>query len=409
MKTDENRQMDETKIMDNANAENTEMLNDSTLIIDGPADNAQPQEEDTALFNEAAPVSKKAASRSPWASRLGFGAVGAAAGFAAGYAVSANAGTTASSSTVSGLAPAATPEQDMTDEQKADTVIPDRERTTLEDDVFEKPASVTAENTHTETENATAHAATAHAATTHAATATQAATEHVHHAAAATQATEAQPQIEVTVDDQATVTGTVPEQSDIILENGNGIHYAHVTDDLSFGEAFAQARVQVGTPGVFVWHGNTYGTYYAEEWNAMSAQERNDFIHAVDYPEDLNREAPVAETVTEPDVDVQIVDISQTMDASGSVTTTGHITVNGVDVYMTDVDGDGTMDTAVVDIDGNGEFNPMNDAMLPIGQAGVTVDDFVDAIRDNNPAELQIDINDDMAQMDFNPDTTPDY
>lgn len=48
-----------------------------------------------------------------------------------------------------------------------------------------------------------------------------------------------------------------------------------VTDDMSFGEAFAAARAEVGPGGCFEWHGNVYGTYTAEEWNDMSAAEQN--------------------------------------------------------------------------------------------------------------------------------------
>lgn len=50
-----------------------------------------------------------------------------------------------------------------------------------------------------------------------------------------------------------------------------------VSDDMSFGEAFAAARAEVGSGGCFEWHGNVYGTYTAEEWNHMSAQERAEF------------------------------------------------------------------------------------------------------------------------------------
>ncbi|MGM9817336.1 MAG: hypothetical protein ACI304_09835 [Lepagella sp.] len=48
-----------------------------------------------------------------------------------------------------------------------------------------------------------------------------------------------------------------------------------VTEDMSFGEAFAAARAEVGPGGCFEWHGNVYGTYTADEWNGMSAAEQN--------------------------------------------------------------------------------------------------------------------------------------
>jgi len=50
-----------------------------------------------------------------------------------------------------------------------------------------------------------------------------------------------------------------------------------INDDMSFGEAFAAARAEVGPGGCFEWHGNVYGTYTADEWNNMTAEERADW------------------------------------------------------------------------------------------------------------------------------------
>ena len=50
-----------------------------------------------------------------------------------------------------------------------------------------------------------------------------------------------------------------------------------VNDSMSFNQAFAAARQEVGPGGLFVWHGHTYGTYYANEWNSMSAEEQNQY------------------------------------------------------------------------------------------------------------------------------------
>lgn len=57
-----------------------------------------------------------------------------------------------------------------------------------------------------------------------------------------------------------------------------GIKVAQVTDEMSFGEAFATARQAVGGGGgVFHWRGNVYNTFTKEEWNAMTPAERNEF------------------------------------------------------------------------------------------------------------------------------------
>ena len=50
-----------------------------------------------------------------------------------------------------------------------------------------------------------------------------------------------------------------------------------VSDDMSFGEAFAAGRAASGPGGLFTWRGNLYGTYTADEWNAMSEEEKNQF------------------------------------------------------------------------------------------------------------------------------------
>lgn len=52
---------------------------------------------------------------------------------------------------------------------------------------------------------------------------------------------------------------------------------ATVDQGQSFGEAFAQARAEVGPGGVFRWHGGVYGTYTKDEWDAMSPEGRQQF------------------------------------------------------------------------------------------------------------------------------------
>lgn len=44
-------------------------------------------------------------------------------------------------------------------------------------------------------------------------------------------------------------------------------------EDMSFGEAFAAAREDLGPGETFEWHGNSYSTYTAEEWNAAHPTE----------------------------------------------------------------------------------------------------------------------------------------
>lgn len=48
----------------------------------------------------------------------------------------------------------------------------------------------------------------------------------------------------------------------------------NVNDSMSFSQAFATARNEVGPGGCFEWRGQVYGTFTADEWNHMSAEER---------------------------------------------------------------------------------------------------------------------------------------
>ena len=76
---------------------------------------------------------------------------------------------------------------------------------------------------------------------------------------------------------------------------------ATVSDDMSFGEAFAAARAEAGPGGVFAWRGNVYGTYMADEWEAMSDDEKDLFaMRAGAVARDGNADAPQQE---EPSVD----------------------------------------------------------------------------------------------------------
>ena len=74
------------------------------------------------------------------------------------------------------------------------------------------------------------------------------------------------------------VTFGVEEVETGIEIDGVNISLAHVdTTDLSFGEAFAAARAEVGANGVFEWRGGYYGTYHSDEWSEMSDEFKQAF------------------------------------------------------------------------------------------------------------------------------------
>ncbi len=66
-----------------------------------------------------------------------------------------------------------------------------------------------------------------------------------------------------------------------------------VSDDMTFEDAFAAARDEVGAGGVFTWHDNVYGTFTTAEWEAMTPQEQMDYFAAISGQE-VPQHEPVA-------------------------------------------------------------------------------------------------------------------
>jgi hypothetical protein len=78
---------------------------------------------------------------------------------------------------------------------------------------------------------------------------------------------------------------------------------------MSFNEAFAAARSEVGAGGVFEWRGQVYGTYYGDEWNAMTDEEKDDFGKSLAFAgADSSYEA---EAETETDEAVEILGVNE--------------------------------------------------------------------------------------------------
>ena len=169
-------------------------------------------------------------------------------------------------------------------------------------------------------------------------------------------------------------------------------------DNMSFREAFDSARAELGAGGVFRWHGNLYNTYTAEEWNAKTAQEQDDFAEQVGA--EINAEdvdtSDFAETEqmaeTEGDSDVSIVNNSvsyeqaaeSTEDANDDVRVLGHgdvtldngrtvtveeLEVNGQRVAVIDVDQDGEADLAMSDLNNNQQMDEGEVIDLHTGEA----------------------------------------
>lgn len=158
------------------------------------------------------------------------------------------------------------------------------------------------------------------------------------------------------------------EEMEVISD---GLNVAFVEDDLSFGEAFAEARSQVGPGGVFEWRGALFNTYYAEEWDAMTDEQKSDFAQQVNmavgtdadnfdydswYAEVEDYESPSVDSGDNDDEPVVI-------DASDAVQILGLDEYNGHDVVLVDMNQDNKPDFAVIDMDDDYELSP-NDMIV---------------------------------------------
>lgn len=130
-----------------------------------------------------------------------------------------------------------------------------------------------------------------------------------------------------------------------------------VTDDMSFNEAFAAARADVGAGGVFEWNGNLYGTYYKEEWDNLSPEQTEEYWASVEATDaDVDIEHEVMPDDNQPD---EIIAEAETIDIDGDgIEESIAMDTNDdgeIDVVASDFEGDGEIDTVVADTDFDGE------------------------------------------------------
>lgn len=169
---------------------------------------------------------------------------------------------------------------------------------------------------------------------------------------------------------------TAPEQGNTSHTLENGLKVAAVNDDLSFGEAFAQARAEVGPGGVFHWHGGIYNTYSADEWNNMTLEQKHEFaqqvkpeisVDEVSTPTDANTHVIVEHHVYhhidsqsanegQTSEDVQVAS-QQSSESDSDVHIVGYGEVQGHTVVGLDMNGDGLADVAIIDVDDSGDVS----------------------------------------------------
>ena len=178
-----------------------------------------------------------------------------------------------------------------------------------------------------------------------------------------------------------------------------------VSDDMSFGEAFAAAHDEVGPGGVFEWHGELYGTYTAQEWNSLSREEKEDYNshlrvvrtphyeanvshhssataahheevavheeqHTEQHGDDVaqhtvhdehtgdNGEGHVVQTtVVEEEGGVEVLGVEHMTMEDGTEVAVGGAIIDGTVVAVMDVDLDGEADLMAADTNQNGHFD----------------------------------------------------
>lgn len=194
-----------------------------------------------------------------------------------------------------------------------------------------------------------------------------------------------------------------------------------VNDDMSFGEAFAAARAEVGPGGCFEWHGNVYGTYTADEWSHMTAEERADWGDHFSWNHIDHSQSNVAQhsitaqhtssnataQATTNDDDIEVVSVNHNEDNdfaqnqnyvhqtshevemqsaepeieilgvvhdSETNANIGGMTIDGHDVILIDVDNDLAFDYMATDANGNGQID--QNELVDIQGQNLTVNDL---------------------------------
>lgn len=172
-----------------------------------------------------------------------------------------------------------------------------------------------------------------------------------------------------------------------------------VSEDMPFSQAFATAKAELGPGGVFQWHGNIYSTYTAEEWDNMNSSGKAEFNdhfawnHGSDSAVEENVQQPT-NPINKPDMangdsdhggptmpndGVPEVEVLGVVYDYGSGKNIAGLTIDGQNVALVDIDGDGIFDIAESDLDHNGELSEDEIVDLSQGEEISVIDLLPDA------------------------------
>lgn len=119
----------------------------------------------------------------------------------------------------------------------------------------------------------------------------------------------------------------------------------NVTEDMSFSDAFAIARAEVGPGGVFHWHGKWYGTYTKAEWDSMDADDIAKYNQSISHLPALEpyHPGPKPEIIHNIDAEVLMKEEDVTL-TDGQIVHLAHFKQGNEVITKVDVDGDGEYD-----------------------------------------------------------------
>lgn len=190
------------------------------------------------------------------------------------------------------------------------------------------------------------------------------------------------------------------DKGNMVKPVGN-VKVAEVNDEVSFSEAFASARKQVGAGGVFEWRGKQYGTYYKTEWDSMSQAEKDRYAANVfgtssskssttPEQEQLQHDIPPENladnsqsSVSGEDIKGELFGVQTVTDENGNPMTIVAAKINGHNSMFVDADVDGYVDVAIMDKNNNEEVEL--DEIVQISKGRMLVSDLVAGLDKPQP------------------------
>ena len=211
------------------------------------------------------------------------------------------------------------------------------------------------------------------------------------------------------------------------------VKVAEVSDDMSFDEAFASARKQVGAGGVFEWRGKLYGTYYKNEWDAMSQADKDQYAANVfgtpqaKVHNDNSQEQPQKDMAEDTDAEQnpnvqkvsdqtdnqqdmaevgsgedgkyniqQVYGATTVTDDDGNPMTMVEAKVNGHNAILCDINQDDKIDSMAIDANDDGQIT--QDEIIPVPQGSVLVSELGCGVPETQPVSGT-----DMSDVAINP------